>query len=184
MPSTRASVRKALTHFLRTDADLTAFCLDYFPAVHKEFSVGMGLTDKLNILLSRIDNNEVLARLYDCDGSETLQEKFPELFIAVHSKAISASPSYPSERTYSMWVEPAEQRVKATLTALGYSHQRAFERCIILTTQPMSGKALCIKIENLLGSTRISVQSIPPDDSSSKLISKFFQTFDMLPLDG
>lgn len=184
MPSTRASVRKALTHVLRTDADLTAFCLDYFPAVHKEFSIGMGLTDKLNILLSRIDINEILARLYDCDGSETLQEKFPELTMAVQSKVMSASPSCSSERTYPMWAEPAEQIAKATLTALGYSHQMAFERCLILTTQPISGKALCIKIVNLLGSTRINVQTIPPGDNSSDLISKFFQTFDMLRLDG
>ncbi len=184
MPSTRASVRKALIHVLRTDADLTAFCLDYFPAVHKEFSAGMGLTDKLNTLLSRIDINEVLARLYDCDGSETLQEKFPELTIAVHSKVMTASPYYSSERTYPMWAEPAEQIAKATLTALGYSHQMAFERCLILTTQSILGKALCVKIVNLVGSTRISVQSIPPDDNSSDLISKFFQTFDMLRLDG
>lgn len=184
MPSTRASLRKALTYVLRTDADLTAFCLDYFPAVHQEFSAGMGLTDKLNSLLSRIDNQEVLARLHDCQGSEIIHKNFPELTTAVHSEAMPAAPSCSAERTYAIWAEPAEQIAKSALTGLGYSYQTAFGNCLIITTQPILGKSLCVKIINLLGTTRLSIKIIPPDDDDIALVNRFFQTFDMLLLDG
>ena len=185
--STRVSTRIVLTHVLRTDADLTAFCLDYFPAVHDEFSAGMGRTDKLNALLSRIDTDEILARLYEFRGSDPLfKEHFPELAIGFQRQNTRVAPPFScvqpacDERTYPIWADPAEQIVKAALYGLGYSYQTAFERYLIITTQPINGKSLCIKIVNLMGNTRISVQIIPPEPDSSILISKFFQTFDAL----
>lgn len=188
--STRVATRAVLTHVLRTDADLTAFCLDYFPVVHNEFSAGMGRTDKLNVLLSRIDTEEILARLYDFRGSDPLfKEHFPELAREFRSENPHVAP--PSscvqpacyERTYPIWADPAEQIVKAALHGLGYSYQTAFERYLIITTQPVNGKSLCVKVINLMGNTRISVQIIPPEQDSSVLISKFFQTFDALRQD-
>lgn len=46
-------MKKRLMQMLRSDADPTAFCLDYFPEVQADFSTGMGGKEKLNILLNR-----------------------------------------------------------------------------------------------------------------------------------
>lgn len=59
---TRA-IRKLLTELIRTDEDFDAFCLDHFPAVHVLFSSGMNRVQKMNLLLSHIDNPDLIARL-------------------------------------------------------------------------------------------------------------------------
>ena len=56
----RASVRKLLMHHLRTDSQLDAFCLDYFPEVYRLFSNGMDQVAKYNLLLAQIDPSIIL----------------------------------------------------------------------------------------------------------------------------
>ncbi len=50
-PLDRNQVRRRLDDVLRTDSDLNAFCLDYFPEVHRRFTIGMERTEKVNLLL-------------------------------------------------------------------------------------------------------------------------------------
>ncbi len=50
-PLDRNQLRRRLDNVLRTDSDLNAFCLDYFPEVYRRFSGGMERTDKVNLFL-------------------------------------------------------------------------------------------------------------------------------------
>jgi hypothetical protein len=57
-------VRHRLAEVLRTDADLDAFCLDFFHAVSLRFSNGMDRLSKVNLLLELIpDPAEILTSL-------------------------------------------------------------------------------------------------------------------------
>lgn len=49
-PLYRSELRRHLDDLLRTDSDLNAFCIDYFPEVHRRFTGGMERTDKVNLL--------------------------------------------------------------------------------------------------------------------------------------
>lgn len=52
-PQGSADVRRLLGLVLRSDSDLDAFCLDYFPAVYRRFSRGMSRVEKVNLLLEQ-----------------------------------------------------------------------------------------------------------------------------------
>lgn len=56
-------LRRLLHKTLCTDSQLEAFCIDYFPQVHREFSGGMDRTGKLNLLLLHAPPTVVLRRL-------------------------------------------------------------------------------------------------------------------------
>lgn len=56
------SVRRRLDEALRTDADLDAYCLDFFPEVHSRFSSQMDRQQKLNLLLQLVPDGELLLR--------------------------------------------------------------------------------------------------------------------------
>lgn len=49
--SDRAEMRRLINEVIKTDSSLNAFCLDYFPRVHQQFSGSMDRTAKLNLLL-------------------------------------------------------------------------------------------------------------------------------------
>lgn len=59
----RATLRSRLTDALRTDAELTAFCMDYFPSVADQFSAEMSRQAKLNLLLQSEDVPNIQAKL-------------------------------------------------------------------------------------------------------------------------
>lgn len=65
---THAEVRQQLDEVLRTDADLEAFCLDHFPDVHRRFSGRMERTDKVNLLLSLVERDDLVAKLREHTG--------------------------------------------------------------------------------------------------------------------
>ena len=56
-------VRKLLRVLLKSDADLSAFCQDYFPDAHCRFTRGMDRLSKVNLLLELIEPAQVLDRL-------------------------------------------------------------------------------------------------------------------------
>lgn len=56
-------LRQRLVEVLRTDAELDAFCSDYFPEVHQQFSLGMDRLHKFNLLISKISQEEIWACL-------------------------------------------------------------------------------------------------------------------------
>ena len=60
---TTASLRKVLQEVLRTDSDLSAFCLDYFPQVKRLFSAGMDTEQKRSLLLEKEDSENIWKRL-------------------------------------------------------------------------------------------------------------------------
>jgi len=62
-PVSTSQLRRMLDGALPTDAQLDAFCLDYLPSVHRQFSGGMERTQKLNLLLASTPGDEVLAQL-------------------------------------------------------------------------------------------------------------------------
>ena len=61
--SDRATLRSRLTDALRTDAELTAFCMDYFPSVANQFSSEMSRQTKENLLLQSEDVPDIQAKL-------------------------------------------------------------------------------------------------------------------------
>jgi hypothetical protein len=61
----RPAARKLLKSALPLDTDLEAFCLDFFPQVHRRFGSGMERLAKENLLLSLIDTAEIVRRLQE-----------------------------------------------------------------------------------------------------------------------
>lgn len=59
----RAALRSRLSDVFRTDADLTAFCMDYFQEVAERFSTEMSRQTKLNLLLELRDVPEIHAKI-------------------------------------------------------------------------------------------------------------------------
>lgn len=52
----RRQTRILIEQQLRTDAELNAFCMDFYPHVEKQFTSQMNRTEKINLLLSLIPN--------------------------------------------------------------------------------------------------------------------------------
>lgn len=62
-PTSTSQLRRMLEQALLTDAELEAFCLDYFPVLYRQFSRGMERTHKLNLLLVGADPVALLQHL-------------------------------------------------------------------------------------------------------------------------
>ena len=54
------ALRSLLDAVLRTDSDLNAFCLDYFPMTSRQFAAGMDRSAKYTLLLQKVDAPEIL----------------------------------------------------------------------------------------------------------------------------
>lgn len=67
--SERAELRHLLNRALKSDSSLDAFCLDYFPQVHCQFSGGMDRNAKLNLLLQ--ENLDELRHRLMSEATET-----------------------------------------------------------------------------------------------------------------
>lgn len=71
----RNELRRLLNEVLRVDADLDAFCLDFFPEVHQRFSAGMDRPQKVNLLLQLVSEPEQilvqLRKFADLSDSQT-----------------------------------------------------------------------------------------------------------------
>jgi len=63
-------VRRLLAELLRSASDFDAFCLDYFPAVHRQFGSGMDRTQKESLLLQHTDGPSAIVA--------ALRAKFPQ----------------------------------------------------------------------------------------------------------
>lgn len=61
---TKAMARKFLDAILVTDSELDAFCIDFFPDVHRRFSNNMERVVKVNLLLELKESQEILKRLH------------------------------------------------------------------------------------------------------------------------
>lgn len=55
-----SQLRRLLEQALPSDAQLEAFCIDYVPAVQRQYSAGMERTQKLNLLLASTAPEELL----------------------------------------------------------------------------------------------------------------------------
>lgn len=56
----RNELRRLLNEVLYTDADLDAFCLDYFPEIQQRFSAGMDRIQRVNLLLQLVSDPEII----------------------------------------------------------------------------------------------------------------------------
>ncbi len=59
------ALRSLLDTILRTDSDLNAFCLDYFPVAYRQFSSGMDRSAKYTLLFEKTDASAILDALRD-----------------------------------------------------------------------------------------------------------------------
>lgn len=59
----RGAARPRLERALPTDSDVVAFATDYFPHIRACFGDGMERTQKLNLLLERVDPDDLEERL-------------------------------------------------------------------------------------------------------------------------
>jgi hypothetical protein len=66
----RAQLRELLNSLMRTDDDLEAFCIDYFPQIQKRFGSGMNHIQKLNTLLINAEVSKIII---------ALKKRFPEI---------------------------------------------------------------------------------------------------------
>lgn len=73
---TRLSLRSMLMVVLRHDASLDAFCIDHFPGVYDEFTLGMTRTTKLNILLTKIPTDQILVCLRESHLESTRRHEY------------------------------------------------------------------------------------------------------------
>ena len=74
-PVSRNQLRRAIERLLLADASLDAFCVDYFPKVHRQFSAGMEWTRKVNILLLAADPTELHERLAQYEAASSASER-------------------------------------------------------------------------------------------------------------
>lgn len=65
-PSGRA-LRRYISDVLVTDSDLNAFCLDYYPAVHRSFGNGMDRHTKLDLLLAKAEVGPLLRNVREAE---------------------------------------------------------------------------------------------------------------------
>lgn len=76
---TRSQVRQFLEFYLRTDAELDAFCLDHFPMVKRNFGAGMSRLQKINIFIEQadlIDISRCIRENYkDLNNDESFNDK-------------------------------------------------------------------------------------------------------------
>lgn len=68
-----AQLRQMLEQALPSDAQLDAFCIDYAPIVHRQFSSGMERTRKLNLLLASTPPEKLLEHLR-CHAATVLEQ--------------------------------------------------------------------------------------------------------------
>lgn len=67
---TTAEVRAALAAVLRHESDLSAFCLDFFPSVYRDFAGGQTRVQRENLLLEKIDAPEIVQKLGELDATK------------------------------------------------------------------------------------------------------------------
>lgn len=65
----RASIRRLLDQVIKTDVELDAFCLDYFPHVQKQFGTGFSRVQKVNLLLEVENTPRIYQELQNFSAS-------------------------------------------------------------------------------------------------------------------
>lgn len=96
----RRGLRRMLEAVLPTDADLDAFCADYFPGTKRRFSAGMNRMAKVTELLEVEDGQEILHCLSKTDGKRA--NRFRHLLLdqptapGVPEPAVVPVPSVPT----------------------------------------------------------------------------------------
>lgn len=70
---TLASLRNLISHVLVSDAELNAFCLDFFRTVQQRFTDGMDRLQKVNLLLELVPAADILSRLRESNPDEVAE---------------------------------------------------------------------------------------------------------------
>lgn len=110
------TIRRLLNAVLRTDSDLTAFCVDHFPDVEQRFTLGMDRIQKVTILLQCVEDPqrifdalvadhptaaETARRLVSTEGpiSASAMEVTARPSVAPAQEVVLETPSAPSRST-------------------------------------------------------------------------------------
>lgn len=87
-----SQLRHLLEQALPNDSELDAFCIDYIPAVHRQFSAGMERMRKLNLLLLSVSPEE-LHEYLRCYKAR----------VAGRDERAQPTPSFPGTNTTRWW---------------------------------------------------------------------------------
>lgn len=91
--STLPAVRRILERLFNTDSELDAFLIDHFLEIHKQCSLGMQRTAKLNILLSREDPEKIFNAIQVYDSKGRVKACMEEIYREIEGNK-SRNPSY------------------------------------------------------------------------------------------
>lgn len=86
-PTSRDTVRKLLSQVLRSDADLMAFCSDYFADISRRFSDTMNRVQKVTLLLDLADTAEILEKLKNA-YPDAVQRRLEEIGPGVNNRIV------------------------------------------------------------------------------------------------
>lgn len=75
----RPQMRMLLRRLFPLEADLTAFCTDYFPSISQRFSGGMGTVDRLSLLLEGVELTDLRAALLNLFSPAFLQQEMEQI---------------------------------------------------------------------------------------------------------
>lgn len=96
----RAALRKLLDGTLLKHADIDAFCLDEYPEVLRRFGAGIDRVEKLNLLLSIVDDDgEIAKKIYASQPNQVrrvIQRLKLELPLPAADPSPESSPELPS----------------------------------------------------------------------------------------
>lgn len=130
------TLREQLLASLRTDPDLDAFCLDYFPEVHQRFSKGMDRVEKINLLLTLIDEAEVVRKLAESvRGSGHAAPSRPE-------RTVMPTTTTPPSQFHGSATTPIKP------IELTFGHVKA--ACALLTTADAQGTGYLIRHDQMI----------------------------------
>lgn len=75
-------MRRLLQSLIRTDEDLEALCLDYFPEIHSRFARGMDRLAKFNLLIELTAPTKIVTGLRDCFREDLSAQAMIDHFLA------------------------------------------------------------------------------------------------------
>jgi hypothetical protein len=155
--TSRRELREALNQALHSDADFTAFCIDYFPAIHKRLSPSMDRQQKLNLLLELSSPAALASSLSEATRRLT----------AGHDSPAPAPPGAPRSTRW-RWALVAFSLIPAVYLfsqydGLPWRHMSGITNSITstnglqqgyyITSNPTAADIICSDTERVLGKT-------------------------------
>ncbi len=123
-------LRERIDTLFRTNADFDAFCIDEFPTVNRRFSAGMDRVEKINLLLTLIDETLIQQKLDERD------------LVGAQPREIAARPGAAPQRP--------PQAPAAQLATEELSLQHIKRACARLTADSLQGTGYLVRADRLV----------------------------------